>query len=326
MLPGGAAFVPVLEGNKCQRGVLALTREAKANHAHHAAYFRLLEHKAFDLLHDLHGAFSGSTRRKLHVHQHCALVFSWKKRGGQAVVKQRDGSNDGRINYQVARSLVKHASHQAFIAFCAFGEISVKPGKKAFTFQVVACFYGLEQGAAQRGCQRQGHEGGEANRRHHHRGKLAVNIAGGSREESQWHKHGDQYHGHANNGPGDLAHGFACGFLGWKALFAHDALNVFHHNNRVVDDDTNHEHHAKHGQHVDGKAQRQQRGKCAQQSDGDHNRGDDGVAPILQKQEHHQEHQSHRFQQRVCHLGNRDAHEVRAVVGDGVGHPFWEVL
>jgi hypothetical protein len=50
-----------------------------------------------------------------------------------------------------------------------------------------------------------------------------------------------------------------------QAFLAHDALDVLHHHDGVVDHDADHQHHAEHGQHVDREAQRQQRGKGAQQ-------------------------------------------------------------
>ena len=55
-------------------------------------------------------------------------------------------------------------------------------------------------------------------------------------------------------------------------------------------------------------------------------RRDDRVAQVLQEQEHHQEHQRHRLEQRLDHLRDRDAHEARAVVRDGVLHALREEL
>jgi hypothetical protein len=52
----------------------------------------------------------------------------------------------------------------------------------------------------------------------------------------------------------------------------------------------------------------------------------DGGAPGLQEQDHHQHHQRDGFQQRVHHRLDRGAHELRRVVGDAVFHAFGHVL
>ena len=121
-----------------------------------------------------------------------------------------------------------------------------------------------------------------------------------------------------------MAHGFACGLQWGQAFFAHDALDVFHHHDGIVHHDTDDQHHAKHGQYVDGEAQRQQGAEGAQQRNGHDDGGDDRVAPVLQEQEHHQEHQHYGFKQGLYHLADGDADEVRAVVGNGPGDVLGE--
>ena len=183
----------------------------------------------------------------------------------------------------------------------------------------------LEQRGAQRGRERQRQKGRKANRRHHHGRKLAVNIADRPGKKRQRHKHRDQHHGHADDGAGNLAHRLARGFERRQALFAHDALDVFDHHNRVIDDDTDDQHHAEHRQHVDRKAQRQQRGKGSQQRHRHDDGRNDGIAPVLQKQKHHQKHQHNRLDQRLGHLADGDFDKARAVVGNRVVHALGKV-
>ena len=185
---------------------------------------------------------------------------------------------------------------------------------------LVACLHRLEQRGAQRRREGQGHEGRKTDGGHHHGRKLAVDVAGGTGKKGQRHEHRDQHHGHADNRARNLAHGFACGLQWRQAFFAHDALDVFHHHDGVIHHDADDQHHAKHGQHVDGKAQGQQGAKGAQQCDGHHEGGNDGVAPVLQEQKHHQEHQHYGFKQGLYHLADGDADEVRAVVGNRPGN------
>ena len=174
---------------------------------------------------------------------------------------------------------------------------------------------GLEHGGAQRGRQRQRKEAGEEDRDGHHQRELAIDIACCAGERSQWQEHGHQNHGNANHGALNLAHGLDGGVLGRQAFFGHDAFDVFHDHDGIVHDDTNHQHHGEHGQNVDGQAGHQHHGKGAKQRDRHHDRGNQGVADVLQEDQHHDEHQHNGFNQRVHHLFDGNLHELGGVVG-----------
>ena len=53
--------------------------------------------------------------------------------------------------------------------------------------------------------------------------------------------------------------------LGRQAFLGHDALDVLDHDDRVVDQDADRQHHGEHGQHVDRKAGAQHHRAGAQQ-------------------------------------------------------------
>ena len=180
--------------------------------------------------------------------------------------------------------------------------------------------HGFEQRGAKGRCERQGHESRKRNGRHQHHRKLPVDVANRASKEGQWRKHRHQHQAGANHGPRDLLHGFAGRFPGWQPLVVHQAVHVFDHHNRVVHHDADDQHHAKHGQHVDRESECQQNPERTQQGNRHHDGRDEGVAPVLQKQEHDQEHQRHRLHQGDYHLLDRQLHEVRAVVGDGPAH------
>jgi hypothetical protein len=57
----------------------------------------------------------------------------------------------------------------------------------------------------------------------------------------------------------------------------------------------------------------------AEQRHRNHNGRDDGVADVLQEQEHHNEHQHHRLDQRREHLLDRGLHHRRDVIGNVIG-------
>ena len=173
--------------------------------------------------------------------------------------------------------------------------------------------------------ERQRHEGREQDGAQHHHRELAVDVADRSFEEGQRHEDRHQHHGHADDGARNLAHGLARGGQRRQALGAHDAFDVFHHDDGVIDHDTDHQHHAEHGQHVDRKTERLQHCERAQQRNRHHQRRDQGVAEILQEQVHHQEHQDHRFDQGLDHLADRDFDKARTVERNHRRHARREV-
>ena len=99
----------------------------------------------------------------------------------------------------------------------------------------------------------------------------------------------------------------------------HDALDVFEHDNGVVDNDADGQHHAEQRQRVDRIAEQQQAGKSTDQRYRDCGERNQRGAPVLQEQEYHQEHQRHRLEQRVHHLTDRNLHKTRGVVHHVVG-------
>ena len=269
---------------------MSLTREAEAQHPDHALYFGLLEYETFNLLNDATGTLQRRAGRQLDVDQHRALVFTGQKRCWQTGVNNRHHRNDGHINEQVAASAPQEAGHQAFVAFGGACEAAIKPAKETLFLVVMTSLNRFEQGSAQGRCERKRQKRRKPNRRNHDGRKLAVNIAHRAREKRQGHKHRDQHDRYPDDGTRDLTHGFAGGFKRWQALFTHDALDVLNDHNRIVHHNTDHQHHAEHCQNVDGKPKRQQRGKSAQQCNRDNDGWNDGVAKVLQKQEHHQKH------------------------------------
>ncbi|MNQ63970.1 hypothetical protein D3C85_783720 [compost metagenome] len=183
----------------------------------------------------------------------------------------------------------------------------------------------LEQGRAQRRGQGQGEERREQDRGGHRQRELLVDHAHRALHERHRDKHRHQHQGDADDGPGDLAHGFARSLLGRQALGGHDPLDVLHHDDGVVHQDADGQHHAEHGQHVDRETQRQHGGEGAHQCHRHHQGRDQRIADVLQEQEHHREHQHHGFAEGHHHLGDRDFDERRGVVRDLVFHAGREV-
>ena len=324
------ALVPVFQRHERKRRVLPQTREAEAQHAHHALHLGLLQDVVLDLLDYRQRAFLRRAGRQLHVDDDVALVFLRQERGRQARVQQCHGADDRDVDDEIARSLLEHPRNHAFIAFGRACEAPVEAAEKAAD-QALLVVMGLlvdrlEQRRAQGRRERQRHQRREPDRRHHHRRELAIDVACRAGKEGQRHEHRDQHHRHPDDGARDLLHRLARGLQRPQAFVDHDALDVLHHHDGVVHHDADHQHHAEHGQHVDREAQRQQHGEGAQQRNRHHDGRNDRVAPVLQEQEHHDEHQRNGFQQRLDHLGDRDADEARGVVRNGPLHARREVF
>ena len=104
--------------------------------------------------------------------------------------------------------------------------------------------------------------------------------------------------------------GDSCGF------FLHHALDVLDHDDGVVDDDADRQHHREQRYGVGGIAHRQQHREGADQADRHRDRGDDRGAEAAEEQEHHDHDQHEGHDQRLQHLVNRVADEGRRVVVD----------
>ena len=172
----------------------------------------------------------------------------------------------------------------------------------------------FEQGGAQGGGQRQGEESREGNRYRHSGGKLGVNLTARACKEQQRHKHGNQHGGNTDNRTGNLRHGFFRRLFRRQPFLGHNPFHVFHHHNRIVHDDTDHQHHGEHGQHVNRHTEILQAGKRAQQRNRYDNGRNQGIADILQEEEHHDKHQQNCLGQRLHHFFNRDGNEFRSIV------------
>ena len=100
-----------------------------------------------------------------------------------------------------------------------------------------------------------------------------------------------------------------------ELLFVHDTLDVLDDDDGIVDQQTDRQHHAEHGERVDRVSGSRQYAECAEQHHGHRDRRNERGAEILQEEVHDEEHQDDRLEQRLHDLIDRDAHERRGVVG-----------
>ena len=194
-----------------------------------------------------------------------------------------------------------------------------------------------QESRAQRRRQRQRQHGGEEDRDRESDRELAVNPAGRAGEEGHRQEHCDQDQRDPDDRTGDLVHRLARCRKRAEPFFAHDALDILDHDDRVIDEDADRQHHAEQRQHVDRKAEQPQAQTSAGQRDRDHQRRDQRRAPVLQEQEHDEKDQHHRLDQRLHHFLDRNLDEGRGIVRDrpgdivgqaraDFGHPFVDPL
>ena len=83
------------------------------------------------------------------------------------------------------------------------------------------------------------------------------------------------------------------------------ALDVLHHDDRVVDDDADRQHQAEQRQIVEREAERREHGEGADQRHRDRDDRDDRGAPGLQEHDHDDDDQHDRLEDRLDHLVDR---------------------
>ncbi len=198
----------------------------------------------------------------------------------------------------------------------------VEPGEEFARLLVLA----LEYQHAQRGCQRQRDDARDHHRDRHRDRKLAVELAGQSAKESDRHEHRAQREYDSDHRPADLFHGLDRRLACRQVFFLHDALDVFEHHDRVIDHDTDRQHHAEQRQCVDRVAEREQAGEGADQRHRHGDRRNQRGAPVLQEQEHDQEHQHHGLGEGLDDFADRHLDEARRVVHDLVCQTMREAL
>ena len=309
------SFVPVLELHEHHAVVLAAAGEAETLHGEGGLddVGLVIQVVLLDLFHHLLRALLGGTHRRLHDGEGHALVFVGQEGGRHPVEHEQHRQRQQRIEGQEAATATQHGANQTLVALVAGVEAVVEPLEETLLAVVFALLERLEQRRAQRRRQDDRHQHRQAHGGHDRCRELAIDHAGGAGEESHGNEHGRQHEADADQGAGDLVHGFTRGLDRRQAFFAHHALDVFDHHDGVVHQQADRQHHGEHGQHVDREAQRQQDRQRAQQNHRDGDGGDQGGAEVLQEQEDHQEHEDEGLEQDLDHLGDGRAHERRGV-------------
>ena len=305
---------------------LALTGEGEAVDDRHRGDAGLRQQVFLDPLHRRFRAVERGARRSLDVDGEEALVLQRQEALRQAHEGVGHACDEHEVDQHHPAGLLDEPRDAAAVTGGLPVHEVVEPAEDAALGVAVPLLDGFQHRGAERRSQREREQGREGDGGHHRDRELPVDDADRAGEERHRDEHGDQHQGDADDRSRDLAHGLAGRLLRGQPLLVHDALDVLDDDDGVVDEDADGEHHAEHGQHVHGEAREQHHRAGAEQSDRHDDGRDQGVADVLQEQEHHDEDEHHRLDQRVQHLLDRGIDRRRDVVGDVPLHRVGEEL
>ena len=175
-------------------------------------------------------------------------------------------------------------------------------------------------------------QGQRVDRREHHRdrdsdGELPEELAGNAGDEGDRHEDREQHQRDRDDRGDDLAHGALGRFRRRQlGMLLHHALDVLDHDDRVVDDDADGEHHRQQRDGIGGIADGVEHDEGADQA---HRHGDgrDQRRPeIAEEQVDDEDDEDEGFDQRLLDLVDRGGDEGGRIVGHLPGEAFGEGL
>ena len=320
---GGLALVPRLEGEEERRHV-GLGRTAHGVHAgeaHHVRNQRIAHDGLVELFH--HGGRAADGRAVGHGHERdeVSLILIGDEPARNALKHAADAHEHKREQPHGKQAAPEQHLDDADV----FSGEPFKPTAEFAEEGIGLPMPRLEQQGAQGGGEGQGHR---ARYDHGHRdgdGELLVHAARHAAGEGNGDEHGAQHQHDGDDRARHFLHGLG-GRLARRQPVADVPLHVFEHDDGVVDHDADGKHKAEHGQGIDGEPKGIHARERPHDGHGHGEAGDQRGAPVLEEQEHHEEHQHHRLEQRLHHLLDGNLHEGRGIVGDAVGHAHGERL
>ncbi len=310
-------LIPVFQRDERQTGVLAAAGEAKAVNGKDRVnvVFLLGEVIVGHLIQYLLGTLLGGARWQLRHRQEDALVLFRQERAWQTDKQERHRHDDQQIEQQITTGAAQNVAYAVGVMVRALVEHAVKPAEEAFfAFAVIAFRDRFKHGGAQRRRQDQRHDNRQHHRGNDSNGELTVNRTGRAAKERHRDKYRREHQRDTDQRALNLTHRFTGRFFGRQAFFNHHTLDVLNHDDGVIHQQTDGEHHPEHGEGVYRVAEGRQYRKRTEQDDRHRDGRDKRRAEVLKEEIHHQEHQHDRFDQRFHHFENRDFNERRGVI------------
>ena len=284
-------------------------------------------------LHHRLGPFQRGARRQLQHGDQVALVLLRNEPGRRAGELHAGDADQRGIDDQHHRQPAHQSSGDAAVTVGQPVKAAVetregrRPGSgrarpaRACLVRIVR----LEQQRAQRRAKRQRHEAGDHRRGGDGHGELAEELAGNAGQEGRRHEHRAQRQRDRHQRAADLIHR-PMRRLRRRHACPDIALDILHHDDRVIDDDADCQHKAEQRQVVERNAQRVQHREGADQRNRDGNDRNDRGAPGLQEQEYHADDQQDGDEDRRHHLMHRLSNEDGRIVDDDVIDAWRKIL
>ena len=325
-LPCALPQAPVFERNKADAriSVLAGRKHIVAVNRQKILHVRVFPHRRADFFGKLFGARQRRRLRQRIRHQQIPQIFrrhqprrhDFKQRRNAEQYRRKPGNRPPPVRQKVmhsrqipARRLVKKG---------------VKPPKERRRF--LPALFLLDNQRAQCRRQRQSHQCGNQHRYRNRYRKLLVHNPGHAAQKRNRQKYRRQHQRHRDHRPRHFLHRLNRRLFRRQPFFVHQALDVFQHDNRVVNHDTDCQNQPEQRQKVNRKAQQIHSGKRADNRHRHRQNRNQRRPHILQKQVHNRNNQQHRFKKRMDNFFNRHVHEQRRVVRDFVGNPLRKAL
>ena len=157
----------------------------------------------------------------------------------------------------------------------------------------------FKQRCGQCGAEDQRNQGRKNHRRHNGEGELTIDDAGRSTEKCHGKEHSGQNDCDCDQRNLNFPHRLYSRFLGRHVrIFIHQTLDILDHHNGVIHQESDGEDEPEERHRIDREARSVEDSESAEQDDGHRNGGDQGRAPALQENEHHDDDQHDRFDQR----------------------------
>jgi hypothetical protein len=153
---------------------------------------------------------------------------------------------------------------------------------------------------------------------------LLVELPGYARDEAGGQEDADQHQCDRDERARHLVHRLVRGLAGAEALLFDQPLDVLDHDDRVVDDNTDGEHHAEQRQVVERIAEGGEHRERTDQRDRDRDDRNERRPPALQEQEDHECDEDHGLEQRVLDRRDRFSDVFCRIVGNPVFHARWK--
>ena len=203
-----------------------------------------------------------------------ALILGRRRFLRRLHVEEDARSEDDGAKYADHTLGIERAVQPALIAMTETIETHIQPG---FEPALAAFVVRLEHLRAHHRRERQCDHAGQQHRARQRECEFGEQHAGETALETDRKIDSDECGGHRHHRPGQLARTAQCG-ISWRHAFLDMTMDVFQHDDRVVDHDADRQHHRQQRQQIDGEAHHQHQEQSADQRQRHRDRGNQHAA------------------------------------------------